>query len=159
MSIETTHPKRILVFLPVAAANAIVAMLAAHGHESVAVSTFPEAFTALRSDNYSFAITTRPEIDLVRNIRSIPVVNLEVFFHTEPSGDGPLITSKRFDSSAFMKRIEFLVQPLATRVEHADVEQAKNEGMREPRTPRWRMAVKSVLGLLRRREGLKDVRS
>ncbi len=31
MSIETTHPKRILVFLPVAAANAIVAMLAAHG--------------------------------------------------------------------------------------------------------------------------------
>lgn len=159
MSIETTRPKRILVFLPAAAAHAIVAKLAAHGHESVAVSTFPEAFTALRSDNYSFAITTRPEIDLVRNIRSIPVVNLEVFFHTEPSGDGPLITSKRFDSSAFMKRIEFLVQPLATRVEHAGIEQARNERMREPRTPRWRVAVKSVLGLLRRREGLKDVRS
>jgi hypothetical protein len=159
MSIETTHPKRILVFLPVAAANAIVAMLAAHGYESVAVSTFPEAFTALRSDNYSFAITTRPEIDLVRNIRSIPVVNLEVFFHTEPSGDGPLITSKRFESSAFMKRIEFLVQPLATRVEHAGIEQTKNEGMGEPMAPRWRVALKSVFGLLRWREGLKDVRS
>ncbi|UIK05517.1 hypothetical protein [Neorhizobium galegae] len=159
MSIETIRPKRILVFLPEAAANAIVAKLAAHGHQSVAVSTFPEAFTALRSDNYSFAITTRPEIDLLRNVRSIPVVNLEIFFHTEPSGDGPLITSKRFDSSAFLKRIEFLVQPLATRVEHAGVEQAKNEGMREPRTPRWWVAVKSILGLPRRREGLKDVRS
>ncbi|CDZ54405.1 hypothetical protein [Neorhizobium galegae] len=159
MSIEPIGPKKILVFLPAAAANAIVTKLADHGYEAVAVSTLPEAFSALRSDRYSFAVTTRPEIDLVRNIRSIPVVNLEVFFHTEPSGDGPLITSKRFDSSAFMKRIEFLVQPLATRVESADVEQAKYEGMRGPRTARWRAAVKSLLGLLRRREGLKDVRS
>lgn len=159
MSIETIRPKKILVFLPPAAANAIVAKLASHGHDAVAVSTLPEAFIALRSDHYSFAITTRPEIDLLRNIRSIPVVNLEVFFHTEPSGDGPLVTSKRFDSNAFMKRIEFLVQPMATRVEPAGAERATNEAVREPKTPRWWSAVKSMLGLPRRREGLKDVRS
>lgn len=159
MCTEIIRTKRILVFLPEAAANAIVAKLAAHGHEAVAVSTFPEAFTALRSDNYSFAITTRPDIDLLRNIRSIPVINLEIFFHTEPAGDGPLITSKRFDSSAFMKRIEFLVQPLATRVEPARVEQANNEGMPERSRPQWWMAVKAMLGLPRRGEGLKHVRS
>ena len=159
MSIETIRPKKILVFLPTAAASAIVTKLADHGHESVAVSTFPEAFTALRSDQYSFAITTRREIDLLRNIRSIPVVNLEVFFHTEPCGDGPLVTSKRFDSRAFMKRIEFLVQPMATRPEPARAEQAKNEGIPERDTPRWWAAIKFMLGLSRRREGLKDVRS
>jgi hypothetical protein len=158
MSIETICPKKILVFLPQAAADVIVTKLAEHGHECVAVSTVPEAFNALRSNSCSFAITTRPEIDLLRNIRSIPVVNLEVFFHAEPSGDGPLITSKRFDGSAFMKRIEFLVQPTATRAEPAGVEQA-NEGMRGRRAPRWWTAVKVMLGLPRQREGLRDVRS
>ncbi|URK86267.1 hypothetical protein LP421_04705 (plasmid) [Rhizobium sp. RCAM05350] len=59
MSIETIRPKKILVFLPHAAANVIVTKLAERGHESVAVSTVPEAFDALRSDNYSFAIMNR----------------------------------------------------------------------------------------------------
>lgn len=159
MFIETIRPKKILVFLPQAAADVIVTKLAERGHESVAISRVPEAFDVLRSDHCSFAITTRPEIDLLRSIRPIPVVNLEIFFHAEPSGDGPLIMSKRFDGSAFMKRIEFLVQPKATRAEPAGVEQAKNEGMRERRAPRWWTAAKVMLGLPRQREGLRDVRS
>lgn len=125
MTTKIIRPKKILVFLPRAAADVIVTKLAERGHESVAISTVPEAFDALRSDHCSFAITTRPEIDLLRSIRPIPVVNLEIFFHAEPSGDGPLIMSKRFDGSAFMKRIEFLVQPKATRTEPAGVEQAR----------------------------------
>ncbi|WP_349438026.1 hypothetical protein [Pararhizobium sp. A13] len=149
MSSKNIRPKKILVFLPHAAADVIVTKLAERGHESVAVSTVPEAFDALRSDNYSFAITTRPEIDLLRNIRSIPVVNLEIFFHAEPSGNGPLITSKRFDGGAFMKRIEFLVQPTTTRAEPAGVGQAKNEGMREGRAPQWWTAAKVMLGFRR----------
>ncbi|MBY5766965.1 hypothetical protein HFO06_28350 [Rhizobium leguminosarum] len=149
MSIEAIRPKKILVFLPLPVANAIVTKLTDHGHEAIAVATFPEVVSALRSDHYSLAITTRPEIDLLRNIRSMPVVNLEVFIHTEPSGDGPLITSKQLDSSAFMKRIEFLVQPMIARVEPAGVEQPKNEEMRKRKAPRWWVAVKSRLGLPR----------
>lgn len=76
MPTKTIPAKNILVFLPQAAAPVIVAKLAARGYASVAVSTVPEVFDALRSDCYSFAITTRPEIDLLRNIRPIPVVNL-----------------------------------------------------------------------------------
>ncbi len=151
MSIEAIRPKKILVFLPKAAANTIATKLAERGHESIAVSSVPEVFDALRSDNCSLAVTTRPVIDLLRRIRPIPVVNLEIFFHAEPSGDGPLITSKRFDGSAFMKRIEFLVQPTA-RAEPADVEQAKSEGTRERRAPLWWIAAKVMLGLPRQRE-------
>ncbi|MCA1408893.1 hypothetical protein I6F26_32475 [Ensifer sp. IC3342] len=159
MSLEAIRPKKILVFLPKAAANMIAKKLAERGHESIAASTVPEVFDALRSDSCSFAVTTRPEIELLRSMRPIPVVNLEIFLHAEPSGDDPLITSKRFDGSAFMQRIEFLAQPTARRAEPADVEQAKSEGMRRRRAPRWWIAAKVMLGLSRQREGLKDVRS
>ncbi|WP_181147698.1 hypothetical protein [Ensifer aridi] len=108
MSLEAIRPNKILVFLPKAAANMIATKLAERGHESIAVSTVPEVFDALRSDNCSFAVTTRPEIDLLRSLRPIPVVNLEIFFHAEPSGDGPLTMSKRFDVgfAASARRIE-----------------------------------------------------
>ncbi len=119
MPVETMHPKKILVFLPQAAARVIVMKLGERGHGSVAVSTVPEVFDAVRSDGYSFAITTRSEIDLLRNIRSIPVINLEIFFHAAPSGEGHLFTPKRFDGRAFMERIEFLVRPVSARCEHA----------------------------------------
>ncbi|MCA1370737.1 hypothetical protein I6F15_25625 [Bradyrhizobium sp. BRP14] len=152
MSIQAIRPKKILVFLPKAAANMIATKLVERGHESIAASTVPEVFDALRSDTCSFAVTTRPEIDLLRSMRPIPVVNLEIFFHAGPSGDDPLITSKRFDGSAFMKRIEFLAQLKARRAEPAGVEQAKSEGMRERRAPRWWIAAKVMLGLPRQRK-------
>lgn len=145
MSMEAISSKKIVVFLPPEAAKMIVAKLAERGHESVAVSTVPEVFDALRSDNCSFAITTRPEIDLLRSIRPIPVVNLEIFFHAEASGDGPLTTSKRFDGVAFMKRIEFLAQPKAARVEPAGGEEIGKDGMRQPRRFRWTAVIKSLL--------------
>lgn len=152
MSLEALRPKKILVFLPKAAANMIATKLAERGHESIAVSTVPEVSDALRSDNCSFAITTRPEINFLRSMRPIPVVNLEIFFHVKPSGDGPLAMSKRFDGSAFMKRIDFLAQFTGGRSDSAEVEQAKSEGMRRRRAPRWWIAAKVMLGLPRQRE-------
>ncbi|MQB45840.1 hypothetical protein DXT94_28355 [Rhizobium sp. ICMP 5592] len=58
-------------------------------------------------------ITTRSDIDIVRNIHTIPVVNLEVFFYSEPSPGGMLATSKRFDGAAFIQRIRVLADPAA----------------------------------------------
>ncbi|MFB9948979.1 hypothetical protein ACFFP0_08980 [Rhizobium puerariae] len=143
------RPGKILVFLPQPAANLIVTKLAEHGHEAIAASTVTEAFDILRSDNCSFAITTGSAIDLLRSIRPVPVVNLEVFFHAEPSGDGTLITSKQFDSSAFMKRIEFLVQPMTKRAEFTGTEWAERERIREHKAPRWWATAKVMLGLAR----------
>jgi len=159
MSTGTTRPKKILVFLPQPAAYTIVTKLAERGHSSIAVSTVPEVFDALRSDCYSFAITTRPEIDLLRNIHSIPVVNLEIFFHAEPSGGGPLSTSKKFDGRAFMERVEFLVRPVTARGEHAGTEPVKTIAMRGHKASRWWAMAKKMLGLPHHREGLRDVRS
>lgn len=156
---ETIRSRKILVFLPQAAADVIVKKLAEHGHESFAISTVAEAFDVLRSDDCSFAITTRPEIDLLRGIRPIPVVNLEIFFHAEPAGDGILATSRRFDGSAFMKRIEFLVQSAATRAEPAGDGRTKMKGIPQCGGPRWWAAARALLGLPRHREGVRDLRS
>ncbi|WP_421481045.1 hypothetical protein [Agrobacterium rosae] len=113
------HPpkvSKILVFLPEAAGATIVARLADHGFQSVCVSTVPEAFDALRSDEFVFAITSRPDIDLLRNIRVLPVINLEVFFHADISSDGRRVNAKRFDNKAFLERVQFLATPMpATR--------------------------------------------
>lgn len=159
MSAETTPAKKILVFLPRPAANVIVNKLAERGYASDAVSTVPEAFDALRSDGYSFAITTRPEIDLLRNIRSVPVVNLEIFFHAQPSGDGLLLTSKRFDLRAFMERIDFLAEPTSAKGECAVVVPANPPATAGHEPSWWWIRAKNLLGLPRRGEGLRDVRS
>jgi hypothetical protein len=104
---HTAGEKPILVFLPVGAANVIVSKLVEHGYVANAVSSVPELFDAVRSDRYSLVVTTRPEIDIVRNIRTLPVVNLEVFFHATTSvGDGT-----QFDGKAFIHRIEALTEP------------------------------------------------
>lgn len=79
---QIKNQKSILVFLPRSAAQVIVSKLVEHGHTATAVFSVPELFDALRSDSYYLAVTTRPDIDMVRNIKSMPVVNLEVFFHT-----------------------------------------------------------------------------
>ncbi|APG87897.1 hypothetical protein SAMCCGM7_pC0698 (plasmid) [Sinorhizobium americanum CCGM7] len=135
----------------------IVSKLAERGHEAVAASTVPQAFDVLRSDNCSFAITTRPDIDLLRSIRPVPVVNLEIFFHAEPSGDGLLVASKRLDGSALMERIAFL--STTKRTDPAGAVRAKDEDQGERGAARWWTAAKVRLGLPRQRKGLKDVRS
>jgi hypothetical protein len=145
MSTEIVRSRKILVFLPQAAANVIVSKLAERGHDAVAASTVPQAFDVLRSDNCSFAITTRPDIDLLRSIRPVPVVNLEIFFHAEPSGDGLSVASKRFDGSALMERIAFL--STTKRIDPAGAEQAKHEDKGECRAARWWTAAKVLLGV------------
>ncbi|MCW0983607.1 hypothetical protein OK142_22530 [Agrobacterium sp. BT-220-3] len=159
VSAETTPAKKILVFLSRPAADVIVTKLAERGYASDAVSTVPEAFDALRSDGYSVAITTRPEIDILRTIRSIPVVNLEIFFHSVPSGERRPLTSRRFDGRAFMERIDFLVQAASTKGDHLPVEAVKPPDTTSHALWRWWTRAKRLLGLPRHSEGLGDARS
>ncbi|WP_412065572.1 hypothetical protein [Rhizobium sp. SYY.PMSO] len=87
MSLETAD-RKILVFLPQPAARSIVIRLGQHGYAAVAMSTIPDVFEALRANEFIFAVTTRPDITLLRNIRAIPVINLEIFFHAGPTDNG-----------------------------------------------------------------------
>jgi hypothetical protein len=137
---HTTGQKPILVFLPVGAANVIVSKLVEHGYVANAVSSVPELFDAVRSDRYSLVVTTRPEIDIVRNIRTLPVVNLEVFFHATASlGDGT-----QFDGKAFIYRIKALTEPRlgrsgATKIQDDGTGRADESPVR---ASRWRIAAR-----------------
>ncbi len=105
----------ILVFLPANAANTIVAKLELAGYPAVAVTTVPDLFDALRSDAFALAVTVRPQIDIVRNIMTIPVVNLEVFFHRALTSDRAEISGKQFDVNALVNRIKTLTAPPSAR--------------------------------------------
>ena len=107
--------KPILVFLPDNVAQVIVSRLLKHGYAANAVSSIPELFDALRSETYALVVTTRPDIDIVRNIKSLPVVNLEVFFHKPPNGEAMESARKQFDGTAFLKRIGSLTEPRPNR--------------------------------------------
>lgn len=151
---QTTSQSKILVFLPQAAAMMVVGKLAECGYASVALSTVPQAFDALRSEELAFAVTVRPDIDLVRNIRAIPVVNLEVFFHTSASGEGG---PKRFDSKAFLERVEFLANPAPERSEPS-IGRTASTRIKDVRKLRWWNIAANALRL-RDRKGLMDVQS
>ena len=62
-----TNAKKILIFLPTPAAETIVGHLSQRRYSAVAVSAVPEVF--------AFALTTRPNINPLRNIRAIPIIN------------------------------------------------------------------------------------
>ncbi|MDE1993514.1 MAG: hypothetical protein KGI75_13500 [Rhizobiaceae bacterium] len=96
-----------IVFLPLAAADFVVANLERGGYEAMAVHTVSELHEALCSSEYALAVTARPDIDLVRHLQAIPVVNIEVFFDfaTERSRDG---TPRRFDAKSFLTRVDAL---------------------------------------------------
>lgn len=108
-------PKRILIFLPAGAARIIMAKLAEHGYQAEAICSVPDLIGALRSDFYSLAVTTRPDIDIIRDIKPILVVNLEVFFHSVSSMGELGTTSREFDGKAFVARVKALVEPRLTR--------------------------------------------
>ncbi|OBZ92703.1 hypothetical protein ADU59_25305 [Pararhizobium polonicum] len=114
-TLQINDQKAILVFLPNGVAQVIVSKLIEHGYAATAVFSVPELFDALRSDRHSLAVTTRPDIDMVRNIKSMPVVNLEVFFHTVVSSGGMVSSSKQFDGKAFLQRIKALHEPRVAR--------------------------------------------
>ncbi|WP_421359024.1 MULTISPECIES: hypothetical protein [Agrobacterium] len=140
--LQARNPLKILVFLPQAAGATIVSKLAEHGYESVMVSTVPEAFDALRSDQFVFAITTRPDIDVLRNIRAIPVINLEVFFHAGILRHGSEVNSKLFDSNAFFERVKFLAHSTAPRM---DVESDRAGLPKMQRNARWWVIAANAL--------------
>ncbi|MDR5012099.1 MULTISPECIES: hypothetical protein [Agrobacterium] len=156
--VQARNPSRILVFLPQAAGIKIIARLAEHGYEALAVSTVPEAFDALRSNQFVFAITTRPDIDLLRNIRALPVINLEVFFHAGIYGDGTPVNSKRFDSKAFLERVEFLARPVPARL---DVEGDRATSSQMPRKDavQWWAIVANALRPRRSARGTMNAQS
>lgn len=101
----------VLVFLPSQAASTIVSKLEQAGYPAAAVSSIPDLFDALRSEQFAIAVTIRPEIDIVRNIKWIPVVNLEVFFHMALAADRGDVNGKQFDIKAFVHRIDALTAP------------------------------------------------
>lgn len=104
-------PKRhILVFLPQAAAMQIAGILDDNGYLASAVSSVPALDEALKSGDYCLAVTTRPDIDIVRNIQALPVVNLEIFFHVDPHGKSADVRAKHFDAAAFLARVKVLIE-------------------------------------------------
>ena len=138
----------ILIFLPKGAADAIATKLAEYGYESTVASSMPELFDALRSDRHVLAVTTRPDIDIVRNIRSIPVVNLEVFFHAALSSGGLATSSKQFDDTGFLQRIKALAEPRTSRTEVTQAELTSNApaGADARWASRWLASARSLLG-------------
>lgn len=115
-SVQSNQQKPILVFLGKGAACNIVSTLNENGYAATAVSSVPELFDALRSERYLLAVTTRPDIDMVRNIKAIPVVNLEVFFHAAQPTAKSVHASKEFDGAAFLKGVAALTESRTSRI-------------------------------------------
>ncbi|QCJ00959.1 hypothetical protein [Agrobacterium larrymoorei] len=140
---------KILIFMPEAPGRMIANRLAEQGFKPVAISTVPEAFDALRSDEFAFAVTTRPNIDLLRAIRALPVVNIEVFFHAAVSTDGVVpVHSKQFDSKAFHERVEFLVQSSSSARSDDEAGRVKvSPVLEKPRGRWWATAANAFLSM------------
>lgn len=104
-------PGQVLVFLPLPAAQVIVSRLEEHGYFATGMHSVAELVGTLGSGAYSLVVTTRADIDVVRNIKAVPVVNLEVFFHTVKLTDETVTASKQFDGAGFIERIRLLQEP------------------------------------------------
>ncbi|MDH6268141.1 hypothetical protein M2360_003546 [Rhizobium sp. SG_E_25_P2] len=105
---------RIVIFLPETIAGKISKKLADSGYTAHVAPTAPDAFDALRSEDVSFAITTRAYIDMIRRIRAIPVLNLEIFFHSSSSNSA----ARHFDTKAFLERVQFLTRSRSSLTDH-----------------------------------------
>ncbi len=146
-SAQNNQQKPILVFLAKDAACDIVSKLNENGYVAAAVSSVPELFDALRSDRYFLAVTMRSDIDMVRNIKPIPVINLEVFFHTVQSTTKSVRSSKEFDSDAFLRRIGALTESRTSRIAVVQRAPAANEAVTagKAKVSRWRAATSLLL--------------
>lgn len=102
---------RILIFLPKAAAAVIAARLNDIGYVTSIACSVPELQKVLAAADYRLAITTRPDIDTVRDIEPVPVINLEIFFHPDAQGASLDFAKKQFDSKAFLERVKALTEP------------------------------------------------
>ncbi|MDI5926860.1 hypothetical protein [Rhizobium leguminosarum] len=146
-SAQNNQQKPILVFLAKDAACDIVSKLNENGYVAAAVSAVPELFDALRSDRYFLVVTMRSDIDMVRNIKPIPVINLEVFFHTVQSATKSVRSSKEFDSDAFLRRIAALTESRTSRIAVVQRAPAANEAVTagKAKASRWRAATSLLL--------------
>lgn len=146
-SAQSNQQKPILVFLGKDAACDIVSKLNENEYVAAAVSSVPELFDALRSDGYFLAVTMRSDIDMVRNIKPIPVINLEVFFHTVQSATKSVRSSKEFDSDAFLRRIAALTESRTGRIDAVQKAAATKETSiaGAARASRWRAATSLLL--------------
>jgi hypothetical protein len=100
----------ILIFLSRPAARFIATLLVERGYAAIAVSSVPELFDALRNDVWSLAITGRRDVAMVRNIKPLPVINLEIFLHKTITEHGAETLPKTFDIPAFLRRIDNLME-------------------------------------------------
>ena len=127
----------ILVFLPPAAARLVVSKLQENGYSASAASSIPELQRSLHAAQWSLVVTTRPDIDLVRNIRPLPVVNLEIFFHSDLHAGTLEGGTKQFDTKAFMGRIDALTQPRPAREPETPARSAPSLPQLQTRIRRW----------------------
>lgn len=143
--VQNKPQKPILVFLAKDAARDIVSKLNENGHVATAVSSVPELFDALRSERYFLAVTMRSDIDMIRRIKPIPIVNIEVFFHSVQSKS--VSPSKEFDSDAFVRRIGTLTETRANRISAVQTTAAVNEAVMAgaAKASRWRAATSLLL--------------
>ncbi|MBX5158736.1 MULTISPECIES: hypothetical protein [unclassified Rhizobium] len=146
-SAQRDQQKPILVFLGKGAACDIVSKLNENGYAAAAVSSVPELFDALRSDQYFLAVTMRSDIDMVRNIKPIPVINLEVFFHAVQSAAQSVQSAKEFDSDAFLRRIAALTESRTSTISAVQKAPAANGTSiaSTVKASRWRAATSLLL--------------
>jgi hypothetical protein len=115
---------QILVFLPEKAGTFISARLTEVGYFTSVAGSIPDLRAALDAVDYDLVITMRPDINTVRGIKPLPVINLEIFFHPDPQRTPPDIGTEQFDCKAFLDRVKALTEPGRARVKHSASEVA-----------------------------------
>jgi hypothetical protein len=130
----------ILIFLPQSATAWVAGVLDKGGYRSAGVSTILELHEALLTDRFNLVVTTRPDIDLVRRIKALPVVNLEIFFHAEGHGQTP--KAKQFDTQAFQRRIKAL-----TESRHIERRSTNEQGPSSMQRQGWLAYLKRLLSV------------
>jgi hypothetical protein len=101
--------KKVLVFLPVAAAKMLTPRLASAGYGSTVVSELTDLAAELASDRHWLVVAIRQDIDVVRQMRLLPVINIEIFFHSAPAL-ALALGAKALDVDAFLKRVGVLFE-------------------------------------------------
>lgn len=99
---------RILVFLPKAASAHITGKLRENGYGAQEIKSTPDLEDILRSLYCDLVVTTRWNIDQVRAVKSVPVINIEIFFDPTHASKAVDDRSTRFDLNAFLRRVALL---------------------------------------------------
>ena len=94
-----------LIFLEGTAAAKIMQLLTVEGLAFERAISIAQVIELAGCSLYlTYAVTTRLYIDTIRNVRLLPVVNAEVFFHQNSPKKSEVI----FDEAAFLRRIRIV---------------------------------------------------